>query len=136
MGLTVVDAGVLIAILDRDDAHHVAAREALSSASGAEELVLPASAYAEMLVLPHRLGPEAVRQADAFVDDLPARIEPASREIASAAAGLRAQHGRSLKLADALVIATARVIGADRVLTTDRQWPVVGVPVVIIGAGH
>ena len=41
---------------------------------------------------------------------------------ATDAAALRAKHG-SLKLPDALVIATARMLGADLLVTTDRKWP-------------
>lgn len=133
MGVTVLDAGVLIAVLDDRDVHHAAARSALNDAA-ADELILPASAYAEILVLPSRLGDEAVAQTDLFVDTIPARVEPASRTVAAAAAGLRARHGRRLKLADALVIATAAVVAADRILTTDQDWPEIGVRVEIIGA--
>jgi len=133
MGVTVLDAGVVVAVLDAADVHHVAARAALAAIKPVDEVILPASAYAELMVLPYRLGADAVRQADAFVDDLPARVEPASRTIAAAAADLRARHGRSLKLADALVIATAATVRADRILTTDRGWPTVGVPTEIEG---
>ena len=38
------------------------------------------------------------------------------------AAALRARH-RSLKLPDALVIATAIHLDADHLVTTDRRWP-------------
>lgn len=130
MGVTVVDAGVLIAVLDAGDTHHSAAAVALSAES---EFVVPASAYAELMVLPHRLGGRAVEQANAFIDTLPARVEPATRTVAATAARLRARHGRSLKLADALVIATAQTLRADRVLTTDRGWPKVDVRVEIVG---
>lgn len=43
-------------------------------------------------------------------------------EIATRAAFLRARH-RTLKLPDALVIATADATGGDRLITTDRKWP-------------
>ncbi|MBI2778041.1 MAG: type II toxin-antitoxin system VapC family toxin [Chloroflexi bacterium] len=132
--MTVLDAGVVIAILDDADAHHDAAKAAVNAARTVDELVLPASAYAEILVLPSRLGPGAVDQADAFVDTLPARVEPVSRAIARAAARLRAGRGKRLKLADALVIATAEVVEADRILTTDRGWPDVPTRVEIVGA--
>ena len=124
MGLTVLDAGVVIAILDASDAHHAAAVQAVTrSRERGDTLVLPASAYAECLVPPYRRGPEAVAVVDSFVDALPARVEPASRAIAGTAAELRARHAGQLRLPDALVVATALVVGADRLLTTDAGWP-------------
>jgi predicted nucleic acid-binding protein len=133
MGLTVLDAGLLIAVLDAGDPHHAQAREALTVArERGDELVLPASAYAECLVSPSRRGPEAVATTDQFVDALPARVEPASRAIGAAAAALRASHGRALRLPDALVVATARVLGAERIVTTDAGWPALGIVVDVI----
>ena len=70
---------------------------------------------------------------DAFLDALPAAVEPASREIAREAAGLRATHGSALRLPDALVLATARVIGANLVLTTDAGWPATSTEVTVLG---
>ena len=135
MGLIVLDAGVVIAILDASDVHHAAAAEAVTSArERGDTLVLPASAYAECMVSPYRRGLEAVAVVDSFVDALPARIEPASRAIASAAAELRARHAGSLRLPDALVVATALVLGADRLLTTDAGWPALPVPAEVLGS--
>ena len=137
MGLTVLDAGVIIAILDASDAHHDAAAHALSAARNAgDQLVLPASAYAECLVAPYRRGPDAVAVVNAFVDALPARIEPASRAIAGSAAELRARHAGALRLPDALVVATAIVLGADRVITTDSGWPALSVTVEVLTPGR
>ena len=81
---------------------------------------------------PSRQGSDATSTVDAFVDALPAAVEPASREIAREAARLRAAHGESLRLPDALVLATARVIQADLVLTTDRGWPAAGIEVTVL----
>jgi predicted nucleic acid-binding protein len=53
---------------------------------------------------------------------LPASVVLLDEEIATRAAVLCARH-RTLKLPDALVIATAESIGADRLITTDRKWP-------------
>ena len=123
MALTVVDAGVVIGFLDETDAHHRAARAALEDAvERADRLVLPASGYAEALVGPSRRGADAVAIVDRFFARLPIEIVPLGTEVAAAAAGLRARH-RSVKLPDALIIATAIVLDADRVLTTDRRWP-------------
>lgn len=133
MGLTVLDAGVVIAILDASDVHHAAAAEAVTDArERGDTLLLPSSAYAECLVSPYRRGPEAVAVVDSFVDALPAQVEPASRAIASAAAELRARHAGALRLPDALVVATALVLGADRLLTTDAGWPDLPVRVEVV----
>ncbi len=133
MGLTVLDAGVLIAILEQTDAHHGSARRAVAEArSRGDRLVLPAAAYAEVLVNPSQRGAEAVATVDAFVDALPAPIEPITRDIAAAAAMLRARHGRALRLPDALILATARIMGADRVITTDSRLPETEVAVDVV----
>lgn len=133
MGLTILDAGVVIAVLDADDAHHVAARSALSGAiEQGDALAVPASAYAEALVAPARRGPAAVRALDQFLADLPAEVEPITRQVAKSAAQLRARHGKRLRLPDALVLATAIHLKADRLLTTDAGWPRTGVAVDVL----
>jgi predicted nucleic acid-binding protein len=137
VGLTVLDEGIIIAVLDADDVHHQVAREALHHAlERGERLALPASAYAEAMVGPHRRDRDATTTVDAFIDALPAVVEPATRDIARAAAALRARHGRSLRLPDALVLATAEVLGADSVLTTDAGWPDTGVGIRVVAPGH
>ena len=124
MDLTVVDAGVLIAVLNAHDAHHRVARNALAVARDrGDRLIVPASAYAEILVAPLREGPQASATIDDFLDSLPASVEPATRDIARRAAELRARHGNRLRLPDALVVATAIALGGDRVMTTDADWP-------------
>jgi len=133
VGLTVLDAGVVIAVLDAGDAHHAVAVRSLADAlDRGDELVVPASAYAECLVAPNRHGPTAVAMVDRFLDALPARVEPATRRIGATAAALRSEHGPGLRLPDALVIATAMVLGADRLLTTDPRWPDLPVSVEVL----
>src|SRR5512141_2959237 len=122
MGLTVFDAGVLIGFLDANDAHHPAANSALRDArSRNDRLVLPASAFAEILVGPSRKGAE-VAVVRSLVERVPIGIEPLGARIAEAAAALRARHP-SLRLPDALVIATASHLEADHLVTNDRTWP-------------
>lgn len=116
MALAVLDASVLIAFLDPDDAHHDHAVKALSVRG--HELALPASAYAEALVHPHEQGPAAVAHVRSLLDELPIRVEPIDRDIAERAAELRAH----VRLPDALVLATGEVLGADIVLTADERW--------------
>lgn len=120
MAVAVLDASVLIAFLDRSDAHHEAAVGALA-ARRSDELVLPASVYAEILVGPLRRGRAAVEKLEGFVSDFGMRIEPLSGEIARRAAVLRARTG-SLRLPDAFVLATADILRAEAVLTADRAW--------------
>jgi predicted nucleic acid-binding protein len=123
MGLTVLDSGVLIGFLDANDTHHVSAHTALSDARRRNDrLVLPASAFAEILVGPSRKGTAAVTAVRDLIDRVPIHVEPLVAEIALAAAAIRARH-RSLKLPDALVLATADHLDADRLITTDRAWP-------------
>jgi predicted nucleic acid-binding protein len=133
MALTVLDSGVVIALLDGQDVHHTAAEDAVREANAAgDDLVLPASAYAECLVAPLRRGPEAATIVDDLLDALAARVAPITRTTARAAAELRARHGRVLRLPDALVVATALDLRADRLLTTDARWPVLGVAVEVV----
>lgn len=123
MGLTVLDAGLVIGVLDRDDAHHEGAHAALDEAlTRNDTLALPASAFAETLVGPSRRGPEAVAVVQELIERLPIEIIALNVDVAVAAAALRARH-KSLKLPDALVIATAGTLDADLLLTTDRRWP-------------
>lgn len=133
MGLTVLDASVVIAVLDGRDLHHAAARAGLAARLAAgDSIVLPVSAYAEALVGPFRLGDAAVATIQAFVEALPASLEPATATIARTAARLRAEHGRRLPLPDAFVVATALELSADRVLTCDRRWPEVELHVEVV----
>lgn len=119
MAIVVVDASVVIALLDAGDAHHAAAVAALGE-TGRERLILPASAYAEILVDPWRRGLDAVAVIRRFVTDLGIHIEPLTADIVERAARLRAHHA-ALRLPDALVLATADALDAIA-LTCDRAW--------------
>jgi predicted nucleic acid-binding protein len=137
MGLIVVDAGVIIAVLDATDTHHANARWSLAEfRARSDDLILPATVYAEVMVGALAAGASAAATLDEFIDALPARIEPVTRDIARAAGGLRAEHGRRLRLPDALVIATAIVLRADRVITTDSKWPGAPIAVTVVRAFH
>jgi predicted nucleic acid-binding protein len=122
MGLIVLDAGVLIGVLDRSDVHHGAATEALRrTEESLDRLVLPASALAEILVGPSRRGPEAVAIVDGLLVTLAIDLVAIDQAIARQAAVLRAE--TRLRLPDALVVASAIVLRADRLLSTDGRWP-------------
>lgn len=116
----VLDASVVLALLIPSDAHHAVAQgEVRRRRSAGSELVLPASALAEVLVGAHRLGPStaATRRRQLMAAF---RLRPLDADIADEAARLRAQH-RSLRLPDALVLATAEVEDAEA-LTADSRW--------------
>lgn len=120
MALVVLDASVVIAFLDPDDALHGAAVEALTEHQH-DELLIPTSAYAEILVAPYRRGPKAVAEVEAFLADFSIRLEALTAPIARSAAELRSET-RGLRLPDAIVLATAEELGADIVLTGDEYW--------------
>ena len=123
MGLIYLDAGVIIGLLDGDDAHHAGARAALSDALGRNDrLLIAASALAECLVDPARRGQKEIELVRSVIDRLPVSVVDLNTEIGTQAAVLRAAH-RSLRLSDAQVIATAASSGAERLITTDRKWP-------------
>lgn len=117
MALVVLDAGVVIAVLNAADALHGAALAKLREYAH-DDLRLPASALAEALVSPARRGiVEEVREAIAATGTT---VTPLDEETAILAAALRARH-RTVKLPDALVAATGDMLDADVILTTDRR---------------
>jgi predicted nucleic acid-binding protein len=133
MGVTVLDSSVLIAVVDANDKHHVAARSAISAGRDAGDVfVVPVVAYAEFMVRPSQADATTIAFQDGLVAAIPARVEPATREVGRHAAAIRARHGGRVKLPDALIIATAIVVGADRIVTADAGLPVQDVPVTVL----
>jgi predicted nucleic acid-binding protein len=120
VALVVLDASVIIGFLDPEDALHDACVAALSERQD-DKLVIPASVYAEILVAPYRTGAEAVAKVDAFLADFAIKVEPITATMARAAAQLRSSC-KSLRIPDALVLASADEIGADVVLSGDESW--------------
>jgi predicted nucleic acid-binding protein len=118
VAVIVLDASVVIGYLSAEDTHHQAAAQALEKHAG-DDLHLPASAYAEVLIRPLREG--RLQRARAEIDALLLSIDPIDAPTAEAAADLRARF-TSLRLPDAFVVARGDVIDADAVLTTDERW--------------
>ena len=123
MGLIHLDTGGVIGLLDATDAHHDSATRALAGAvRSGDRLAMAASAFAECLVGPSRRDQRAIETVDDLFVRLPIEIVDLDAVIARIAAGIRAKH-TSVRLPDALVIATAAHAKADRLVTTDRRWP-------------
>ena len=122
MEIICYDASVVIGLMDADDAHHVAAVKDFRERRRRRDvqIVLPASAYAEVLVRPQRAGDDAFEVVRSFCQEH-VRVAALDPAMAEAAAGHRARHG-SLRLPDALVLGTASVLGAAAVVTADERW--------------
>jgi predicted nucleic acid-binding protein len=114
----ILDASVLIGLLDAGDAHHQQAVEHVDHADNAgTALMTPASAYSEALVAFARAG----RIADAryAIAAMGITVVAMSQAVAERAAEIRARHER-LRLPDAIVLATARELGAELLTYDDR----------------
>jgi predicted nucleic acid-binding protein len=118
VGTLILDASVLIGLLDTSDAHHdVAVDEVEAADQRGAKLLAPASAYSEALVSFARAGrlPDA-REAIAAMG---IAVAPLTTAVAERAAELRAAHDR-LRLPDAIVLATARELGSALLTYDDR----------------
>jgi predicted nucleic acid-binding protein len=101
----ILDASVLIGLLDTADRHHTRAVEDVDQADRADhQLLTPASAYSEALIAFARAG--RVNDARDAVAGMGISVVPLTAPIAERAAELRARHD-TLRLPDALVLATA-----------------------------
>jgi len=113
----VLDTDVVIAALDRADAHHRAAAKAIRAMIDANvAFVLSLINYAETLVRPAE-NESSLRTAVAAIDALGIQLSAPTPAIARDAARLRAL---SISLADGFALATARAHDAG-VASFDRR---------------
>lgn len=118
MGSLILDASVLIGLLDAADAHHQRAVDDVEAADEAStELVAPASAYSEALVAFARV--ERIGDAREAIAAMGIRVAPLDARTAERAAELRARHYR-LRLPDAIVLATAHELGGGLLSYDER----------------
>jgi len=118
VGALILDASVLIGLLDTDDAHHERAVSDVEAGDQARrELIVPASAYSEALVAFARAG--RLADARAAIAAIGIEIAPLTAAMAERAAELRADR-RYLRLPDAMVVACAQEIGGDLLTYDDR----------------
>jgi predicted nucleic acid-binding protein len=114
----ILDASVLIGLLDTADPHHDRAIDDVEAADGeGRQLLLPASAYSETLVAFARAG--RVEDARRAIAAMGITVVSLTDTIAERAAELRARHN-SLRLPDAIVLATAQE-AKGRLLSYDRR---------------
>jgi predicted nucleic acid-binding protein len=113
----ILDASVLIGLLDAADAHHARAIDDVEAADReGRQLLAPASAYSETLVAFARAG--RLGDARQAVAAMGIAVVVLTAAIAERAAELRARHER-LRLPDAIVLATAQEQGGE-LLSYDR----------------
>jgi predicted nucleic acid-binding protein len=117
--VSVLDASVLIALLDEADIGRPVARAAVDDSKRDHDLLIPITAFSESIVAPYRRSRRDGERAEAALAAL-GRLVDVTRDIASHAAQLRA--ARQIKLPDALILATAMQAAADQILTLDRRW--------------
>ncbi len=118
MGALILDASVLIGLLDTADAHHARAVSDVEAGDQARrELIVPASAYSEALVAFARAG--RLADARAAIAAMGIEIAPLTAAMAERAAELGADR-KYLRLPDAMVVACAREIGGDLLTYDDR----------------
>jgi predicted nucleic acid-binding protein len=117
--LSVLDASVLIALLDENDIGRPVARVAVEESKRDHDLLIPVTAFSESIVAPYRRSRRDGQRAEAALAALGSLVG-VTRAIASQAAQLRAT--RQIKLPDALILATAMQVAATQILTLDRRW--------------
>jgi predicted nucleic acid-binding protein len=118
VGALVLDASVLIGLLDSADTHHSRAVEDVERADQAgRQLLTPASAYSEALVAFARAG--RVLEARRAIAGMGVTITPLTATMAERAAVLRASHGH-LRPPDAIVLACAQDLEGELLSYDDR----------------
>ncbi len=118
MGALILDASVLIGLLDSADTHHERAVDDVEAADReGRQLLLPASAYSETLVAFARA--RRLEEARRVIAAMGIAIVSLTDTIAERAAELRARHTR-LRLPDAIVLATAQEMEGG-LLSYDRR---------------
>jgi predicted nucleic acid-binding protein len=113
--MIVVDASVIIALLDANDAHHARAAEVLDDVR--DPLAASALTIAEVLVGPASAGRLAA--ARSALATLEIAAVPIDADAAPRLAELRVQTG--LKLPDCSVLLAAEIVAASTLVTFDDR---------------
>jgi predicted nucleic acid-binding protein len=122
MGTVVLDASVVLGLLDPQDPLHPAAAAAVRCRrDSGDRFIVPASVLAEVLVGAMRRGEQEMHARRSQVVAAFGTPYPLDEAVAVAAARRRVRHA-ALRLPDAVVLGTADVVRADIVVTGDRRW--------------
>ncbi|MEU8035542.1 PIN domain-containing protein [Streptosporangium sp. NPDC049078] len=123
MPTVMLDTNVIVGLLDPDDALHGHARDAVHRwESEAASFTISVITWSELRVGAVRKGVAAEKMLAAFRSAVIDRIVEVDETTAESAALLRAAD-LTIRVPDALIIATARTVGADALLTADRKFP-------------
>lgn len=120
--VALLDSSVIAGFLDRGDLF-AAASGRIRERAGHRRFTVSVITYAELLA-GAELGHHDEMTIRGFFSDLVEVVHPVDDDVAEGAARLRGRNP-SLRLPDALILATADVSGADVVLTADHRWPAV-----------
>lgn len=116
----VLDSGVVVGFLDREDALHEAADRAVRELVRGQRLLASVVTYAEVLT-GARLGHHSEDDVAGFFAGLLSAVLPVDVAVADKAADLRSRF-KSLRMPDALILASAETDpDVDLVVTGDRQ---------------
>lgn len=116
----VLDSGVVVGFLDRQDALHDAADGAVRELVHGQRLVASVVTYAEVLT-GARLGHHSEEDVAGFFRGLLSAVLPVDIAVADTAADLRARF-KSLRMPDALILATAETNpDVDLIVIGDQQ---------------
>jgi predicted nucleic acid-binding protein len=116
----VLDSGVVVGFLDRQDALHGAADAAVRELVRGQRMVASVVTYAEVLT-GARLGHHNEDDVTGFFAGLLSAVLPVDVAVAEKAADLRSRF-RALRLPDALILATAETDPkVDLIVTGDQQ---------------
>jgi predicted nucleic acid-binding protein len=126
VGALILDASVLIGLLDAADEHHKRAVDDTEVADEAgRDVLTPTSAYSEALVAFARVG--RLDDARNALAAMGITVTPLTERMAERAAELRARHER-LRLPDAMVLACARELNGELLSYDQRLARLAGAP--------
>ncbi len=123
MPTVMLDTNVISGLLDPDNALHLGALDAVGRwEDQAASFAISVITWSELRVGALRKGVEAEKALAEFRAAAIDRIVAVDETTAQSAAQLRAGD-LTVRIPDALIIATAREAGADVLLTADRKFP-------------